>query len=74
MCEKEGAGLPNFTREILNVELLKGILEKLSMENWSNPADFNSFRATIEALKDAYYAKITPPVHYLRSLIEELGD
>ena len=74
MCEKEGAYLPGFTREILNVELLKGILEKLSMENWSNPADFNSFRATIEELKDAYYAKITPPVHYLRSLIEELGD
>jgi len=74
MCEKEGATLPVFTREILNVELLKGILEKLSMENWSNQADFNSFRATIEALKDSYYAKITPPVHYLRSLIEELGD
>jgi hypothetical protein len=74
MCEKEGASLPEFTSEILNVELLKGILEKLSMENWSNPADFNSFRSTIEALKDAYYAKITPPVYYLRSLIEELGD
>jgi len=74
MCEKEGATLPDFTRDILNVELLKGILEKLSMENWSNPADFNSFRSTIEALKDSYYAKITPPVHYLRSLIEELGD
>jgi hypothetical protein len=73
MCEKEGATLPGFTREILNVELLRGILEKLSMENWSNPADFNSFRSTIEALKDAYYAKITPPVNYLRSLIKELG-
>jgi len=73
MCEKEGASMPRFTEEILNVDILKDILEKLSIENWSNPADFNSFRTQIEVLKDAYYAKITPPAHYLRSLLEELG-
>lgn len=72
MCEKEGASLPRFTAEILNLEILKDILEKLSMENWSNPADFNSFRTYVESLKDAYYARITPPALYLRSLIEEL--
>lgn len=73
MCEKEGASMPGFTEEILNVDILKEILEKLSIENWSNPADFNSFRSQIETLKDAYYARITPPAHYLRSLIKELG-
>jgi hypothetical protein len=73
MCEREGAIMPQFTEEILNLDILKEILEKLSMENWSNPADFNSFRSRIEALKDAYYAKITPPVYYLQSLIKELG-
>ena len=73
MCEREGAIMPQFTEEILNLDILREILEKLSMENWSNPADFNSFRSQIEALKDAYYAKITPPVYYLRSLIKELG-
>jgi len=73
MCEREGAIMPQFTEEILNLDILKEILEKLSMENWSNPADFNSFRSQIEALKDAYYAKITPPVYYLQSLIKELG-
>ncbi len=72
MCEKEGASLPQFTAEILNLDILKDILEKLSMENWSNPSDFNSFRTHVESLKDAYYAKITPPAMYLRSLIEEL--
>jgi hypothetical protein len=72
MCEREGAVLPQFTLEILNTDTLKDILEKLSMENWSNPSDFNSFRTLIESLKDAYYAKITPPVHYLKSLLEEL--
>lgn len=72
MCEKEGALLPQFTTEILNLDILKDLLEKLSMENWSNPGDFNSFKNLIESLKDAYYARITPPVRYLRSLIEEL--
>jgi hypothetical protein len=73
MCEKENAALPEFTIEILNEDILKDVLEKLSMENWSNPADFTAIRTLIETLKDAYYAKITPPIHYLRSLIEELG-
>jgi hypothetical protein len=73
MCEKEGASLPTYTDDILNLDILKEILEKLSMENWSNPADFNSFRSQIEAFKDSYYAKITPPINYLRSLIKELG-
>ena len=73
MCEKEGASLPGYTADILNEDILKEILEKLSMENWSNPADFNSFRSQIEAFKDSYYAKITPPINYLRSLIKELG-
>jgi hypothetical protein len=73
MCEKEGAALPSYTADILNQDILKEILEKLSMENWSNPSDFNSFRSQIEAFKDSYYAKITPPINYLRSLIKELG-
>jgi hypothetical protein len=73
MCEKEGAVLPQFTEEILNLDTLKSILEKLSMENWSNPSDFSSFKTLVESIKDAYYAKITPPVFYLRSMIDELG-
>lgn len=73
LCEKEGAVLPQFTADILNLDLLKDILEKLSMENWSNPTEFNGFRAMVESLKDAYYAKITPPAFYLKSLIRELG-
>ena len=73
LCEKEGADLPQFTADILNLDLLKDVLEKLSMENWSNPAEFNGFRTMVESLKDAYYAKITPPAFYLKSLIRELG-
>ncbi len=73
LCEREGFLLPRFTQDLLHVELLKDVLERLSIENWSNEADFTSFSAFAESLKDEYYAKITPPVSYLKSLIEELG-
>ena len=73
LCEKEGASLPQFTADVLDLDMLKDVLEKLSMENWSNPTEFNGFRTMVESLKDAYYAKITPPAHYLKSLIRELG-
>ena len=73
LCEREGFLLPRFTQDLLHVQLLKDILERLSIENWSNEADFTSFAAFAESLKDEYYAKITPPVVYLKSLVEELG-
>jgi len=73
LCEREGAVLPQFTADILNLDLLKEILEKLSMENWSNPVEFSGFQTMVESLKDGYYAKITPPALYLKSLIRELG-
>jgi len=73
LCEREGFLLPRFTQDILNVQILKDILERLSIENWSNEADFTSFSVYAESLKDEYYAKITPPVVYLKSVIEELG-
>ncbi|MGQ9673787.1 MAG: hypothetical protein ACUVV5_11780 [Candidatus Aminicenantales bacterium] len=72
MSEKEGATLPRFTEEILSLNILKDVVEKLSMENWSNPSDFNAFRNQVEVLKDSFYARITPPTAYLRDLIEEL--
>jgi len=73
LCDREGFLLPRYTQDILNVQILKDILERLSIENWSNEADFTSFSVYAESLKDEYYAKITPPVFYLKSVIEELG-
>lgn len=73
MCEKQGFFLPRFTSDILNLQVLRSILERLSIENWSNESDFNSFKVFAESLGDAFYEKITPPATYLRSIIEELG-
>jgi len=72
MCEKEGGSLPRYTNDIVSFSVLKDILEKLNMDNWSNPDDVRSFEALTVQLKDAFYRKITPPAYYLRSIIEEL--
>ena len=72
MCEKESCFLPKYTSEILNVTVLKDILEKLNMDNWNNPDDVRSFESFVGQLKDAFYKKITPPASYLKSLIEEI--
>jgi hypothetical protein len=72
MCEKDGGTLPRYTNEIISLPVLKDILEKLNMDNWSNPEDVRSFESLTVRLKDAFYRKITPPAYYLRSIIEEL--
>ncbi|MBU4457009.1 MAG: hypothetical protein KKA65_05920, partial [Nanoarchaeota archaeon] len=72
MCEKEDCSLPKYTLEILNIDILKNILEKVSMENWSDQSDFATFDDYAKSLKDAYYARITPPALYLKDIINEL--
>jgi hypothetical protein len=72
MCEKESCRLPKYTSEILNVNMLKDFLEKLNMDNWSNQEDLNAFDDSVVKLKDVFYKKITPPVSYLRSIVQEL--
>jgi hypothetical protein len=73
LCEKESCSLPKYTSDILNMDVLKDILEKVSMENWSNLDDFHSFDDFTKKIKDAYYERITPWAAYLKSVIEELG-
>jgi translation initiation factor 2 beta subunit (eIF-2beta)/eIF-5 len=70
--ELEDSNLPKFTEDILNMDVLKNILEKVSMENWSNQDDFTSFDKLTNDLKESFYAKITPPDKYLDSIKEEL--
>ena len=72
MCEKDSEFMPKFTQDILNVEVFKNTLEKVSMENWSNQEDFTAFDEYAKGLKDQFYAKITPPAEYLQSIIQEL--
>lgn len=73
MGEKKSCSLPSYTSDVLNMDVLKDILEKLNMENWSNQDDFSSFEKYAESLKDSHLTRITPPEHYLKSIIEELN-
>jgi len=72
MCEKENCSLPSYTADILNMDVLKDILEKLNMENWSNEDDFTFFEKYAKNLKTNFYSRITPPAIYLKSIIDEL--
>ena len=72
LCEQENCSLPDFTKEILNLDALKTILEKVSMENWSNQDDFAAFDNYSKELKDAFYTRITPPADYLESIMKQL--
>jgi hypothetical protein len=55
------------------MDVLKDILEKVSMESWSSQDDFHSFDEFTKKIKNAYYERITPWAAYLKSVIEELG-
>ena len=72
MCEEENCSLPSYTIDILNVDVLKDVLEKLSMENWSNQDDFTFFEKYAKNLKTNFYSRITPPALYLQSIIDEM--
>jgi hypothetical protein len=72
MCEKDTEFLPKFTDDIMNTDAFKRVLEKVSMENWSNQEDFTSFDEYTKELKDGFYKKITPHAEYLKSIISEL--
>ena len=73
MCEKDNCSLPEYTAEILNLDVLKSALEKVSMQNWSNQDDFASFDNFAKELKDSFYTRITPPAAYLQSIMKELN-
>ena len=73
LCEKENNRLPRYTEDVLNVALLKEILDKLNLDNWSNEEEFNAFEIRTSRIKDAFYKRITPPAFYLKSIVQELG-
>ncbi len=72
MYEKNNDFLPEFTKDIINIDTIKTILEEVSMKNWSNQDDFNSFDEFSKELMDKYYERINPPDEYLEAIMHEL--
>jgi len=73
LCEKEDSRLPRYTDEVVSVRVLKEILDKLNLDNWSNEEEFSAFEGLTLKMKDAFYKRITPPAPYLKSIVKELG-
>ncbi|MHB8053903.1 MAG: hypothetical protein ACYDH3_01420 [Candidatus Aminicenantales bacterium] len=73
LCEKENSRLPRYTEDVLSVRVLKDVLDRLNLDNWSNEEEFNAFETQTSRIKDAFYKRITPPALYLKSIVQELG-
>ncbi|MGA2362481.1 MAG: hypothetical protein ABSG73_08460 [Candidatus Aminicenantales bacterium] len=71
-CEKEDGAVPQYIADVINVRILKDILERLTFGNWSNPADFSSFAEHVNNLKAAFNTKVAPARDYLNSVLEQL--
>lgn len=74
MCEKKSCSLPRYTLDIFSIDVLKDILENVSMQNWNDMDDFEAFNEHIKDLKNSYYSSITPPSTYLESILKELNS
>jgi hypothetical protein len=72
MTEKKAWELPGYTAAIFNTQGLRSLLERLSLENWSNPDEFESFTAAATGMRDMFLARITPRGPYLRSVKKEV--
>jgi len=72
MCERSAWVLPRYTEDIINTQILRGLLERLSMENWSNLEEFASFSAAMGEIRRAFQARVEPRLPYLRSLKRDI--
>ncbi len=72
MCERSFWTLPRYTEEIINPQVLRRLLERLSMENWSNLEEFGSFSTAVAEIEKAFKARLEPRLAYLLALKEEL--
>lgn len=74
MCEKNAWALPRYTEEIINPQVLRRMLERLSMENWSNLEEFASFATTGAEVRQAFRARLEPRLPYLLSLKRDVEE
>ena len=74
MCEKNAWTLPRYTEDVISAPVLRRLLERLSMENWSNLDEFAAFAAGIDEIRKSFKARLEPRLSYLRALKRELQE
>jgi hypothetical protein len=72
ICEQKDCVFPETTREFFNADILKDILERVSMENWSNHEDFERFSVFMEELAENYQGSIHSPEEFADALVQGL--
>lgn len=72
MCDRRSWTLPDYTAPVINLGVLRTLLERLSMENWSNLDELASFAEAASGIKKAFQARLEPRRPYLRSLLEQI--
>ena len=71
--KQKSYSFPEYTSKIVNAKTLGEVLEKLSIQNWSNEDEFKDFTAYFGTLRDTFYKKITPPEAYNKSILQALS-
>jgi uncharacterized membrane-anchored protein YhcB (DUF1043 family) len=74
MCERNDWTLPRYTSDIVNAQVLRLLVERLSMENWSNLEEFAAFAASAGEIRQAFKARTEPRLAYLLDLKRELEE
>lgn len=74
LCERGTPVFPEKTRDILNLEILKGLLDGLSVGNWANPGDLMVFAREARGLRTAWLEMSGPPEEYRRSILDALRE
>ena len=72
ICDKNPPALPGAVLDVLNVKILRDIVDRLSTDNWANPEDLASFEKDMKDLRSALRERTIPPEKYFRSILEEL--
>jgi hypothetical protein len=72
ICDKKPPALPRVVLDVLNVKVLRNMLDRLSTDNWANPEDLASFEKDIRALNTVFRERTVPHERYFRSILEEL--
>lgn len=74
MCEKSSWRLPAYTADVLDTQVLRRLLERLSMENWSNLEEFAAFSVAVADLRRDFQARLEPRLAYLRAIVAEIEE
>jgi hypothetical protein len=72
-CEKGDWSLPRISSDIASERFMRGLLERLSIENWTVPGEFLNFEKRIEQTRQALLERIKTRPLYLASLQQEIG-